>query len=174
MHALGAAALAGVQRALPAPQFSERPGPVYRGDKPGRDPLRLNWWTPRLQRDLAQAEVLRSLERSVQAGDVLASLSPASVASAVLAQAQGGGGGGGGTGEGEGPGGSGGSGSGGGAGSGGMGGSGGGEGGAGQASGSGGGSGGATTGGLAGSANTNTGNKLSTLSIVSWPSRGSF
>jgi len=139
-----------------APAFTERPTRVYRGTNPARDPQRNNWWTSSLRRDLDRLEMQEAIER----GDVYAALRP--MLPALLQAGGSGGAGAGGGGGGEGSGSGGGSGAGGGAG-----------GGAGEGGGpSGGGGGGAGIGGLGGETNTNTGNKLSTLGIVSWGAVG--
>lgn len=134
-----------------APHFTERPTKVFRGDNPRRDALRSNWWTPRLQRDLENAEFSRELDQAVERGEVYASIDPSGLVPLLLGQAQGGGSGSGGIvpGEEEGP--AGGSGSGGGTAPGGT---------------------VPIGGGLSGETNTNTGNKLTTLPIVGWSSRG--
>ncbi|MCU0315096.1 MAG: DUF6531 domain-containing protein [Fimbriimonadaceae bacterium] len=138
-----------------APHFTERPTKVFRGDNPRRDALRSSWWTPRLQRDLESAEFSREIDQAVQRGEVYASLDPAGLVPLLRGQVQGGGGSGsGGAAPGESGGPSGGSGSGGGT----V------PGGGGAPSGGG--------GGLGGETNTNTGNKLTTLPIVGWSSRG--
>lgn len=60
--ALGAVELGSQVLRGRAPHFTERPTKVYRGDNPRRDSMRSNWWTPRLQRDLENAEFSRELD----------------------------------------------------------------------------------------------------------------
>lgn len=149
--ALGAVELGSQILRGQSPHFTERPTKVFRGDNPRRDSLRTSWWTPKLQRDLEKAEFSREIDQAVERGEVYASIDPAGLLPLLLGQAQGGGSGSGGVapGEEEGP--AGGSGSGGGTAAGGT---------------------VPIGGGLSGETNTNTGNKLTTLPIAGWSSRG--
>lgn len=135
-----------------APHFTESPKGVFRGTNPRRDALRSGWWTPRLRRDLQQAVAERELAHAFDRGEVFASIGLLPLVGMLTLQSPGGegGSGGGAPGEGEGPGG----------GSGGSGGSG------------GGGVNPDGPGGMSGQTNTNTGNKLTTLPLVGFASRG--
>ncbi len=137
------------------PHFTEAPKPVFRGAEPRRDPVfRAGLWNERTLRDLARVRLQALLEEPENLWACIES-------PGLLLQAGGGEGGGGSEGEGGGSGGGSGGTSGGGSG---------GEGGGGGGSGSGSGSGGGF--GLGGTTNTNTGNRLSRLALVSWPARG--
>ncbi len=134
---------------LPAPEFTEKPTRVYKGNRPARDENRNRWWTPRLKADREAAHLKQRLD-SEGNGDLFANIAEIPMVFAV--QTSGGGGAGGGEAGGEGGAGSGGSGS---------------AGGAGGAS-----AGGAGAGGAGGTANSDTGNQHLSLPIVSAPSRG--
>jgi RHS repeat-associated protein len=131
--------------------YTDKPTRVYLGEAPGRDPHRDNWWTARQRADYSRAKLNKLFSQAIEDGNVLASTVPAAVASFAMLQGGSGGSNGGGStpGEGDGPGG-----------------------GSGGTGGGGGPRPGEPNGGLGGESNTNTGNKLSTLPIVSWGSLG--
>jgi len=156
-----------------------KPGPVYRGPNPSRDPLRNKIWTPKLLEALRQKRADDAMESAILRGELFASMTPLEVAALYLVQGAGGSGSGGGyEGETGAPGGGGGTPGQGGGGTGTGGGTGGSTGGGtpGLGGSGGAGEGGATTSGrgMVAGVNTNTGNRLATIPIVGWTARGNI
>ena len=147
---------------FPAPEFTDKPTKVFKGNNPGRDENRSRWWTPRLKADREAAHLKQRIQ-NLGEDDIFASVAELPTLVAVI---QGGAGGlGGDQGPGEGGSGAGGSGSAGGAGA---------AGGSGGAGGTGGGTAGGFggSGGVSGTGNSDTGNHHQRYPIVGASSRG--